>query len=219
MADNTAAKIKINFAESMVDGKTYDGPREPQGFRTMAKDGYYRVAIEEATPGQSEAGNAVLNLVVRVLDKDEEGTRVYGTVTCSGHTSEDTPRPNIWNLLNLLLSAGRTKEQLDSLAQGGKQMELGDIATSLIQDGKNVAYAQIKHEISKQGNFAGREVSRVKTFVLQSTYEKKFNEQGLDGIRWAKKLDGVAKTAGSQNGVHTTAKMSTQQLDAAAKGI
>lgn len=207
--------MKINFAESMVDGKTYDGPREPQGFRTMAKDGYYKVAIEEAEPSVSDAGNAVLNLVVRVLDKDEEGTRVYGTVTCSGFTSEETPRPNIWNLLNLLLSAGRTKEQLDALATGGKQMEIGDIATSLVQEGKNVAYAQIKHEISTRGNFAGREVTRVKTFVLQSTYDKKFSDQGIDGIRWAKKLDGAAGSSGkTTNGAtgKATVHLSPDQL-------
>lgn len=224
--ENTAATRLINFGEAVVDGKVYDGPQAPSGFRTLSKDGYFKIEIEEAEPGESDAGNAVLNLVVRVTDtntSEDAGARVYGTVVCSGISGGDKPQPNIFRLIDLMLSAGRSKESVDAMMTGATQISLGEVAAGLIQSGKNVAYARMRHEISKQGKMAGKEVVRANGFVTSATYEKQFADRGVSGIRWDKKLDGAAAGSGQSkstkpNGA-TGGTLSTEQLDKAAANI
>lgn len=216
-----AGEISINFAESIVDGKTYDGPGEPKGFRALAKDGYYKVEIEEATPATSDKNNAVLKCVVRILDEDEAGARCFANVTCSGVSNTESKRPNIYSLYNLLLSAGRTQEQLNAFATQGKSMKLKDIAKGLTQPGKNIAYAQVRHKIAEQGKMAGKEVTEVSNFVLAATYEKQVE---LGRARWEKKLgDGSGFGHGATNGAAKNgavpASMNEEQLNAAAAGI
>lgn len=217
--NNNAADISINFGEAVADGAQYEGPKTSQGFHTMAKDGYYRCQIEKCEPGIAEkSGNGTLNLVLVVQDEDEKGTRMFGNVTCSGFSDKEGHRPNIFSLFDLLISAGRQREDLDKFASGKKQIKLGKIAEGLLVPGKNIVYARVRHEISTFGKMQGKEVTRVSGFTTPEIYA----ETAARGAnRWDKKIDGVALAAAAYtSGLNGAgAKLSKEELDAASAGI
>lgn len=189
----------INFADAKgFEPFVYEDRPDRSVVRPLSKDGYYETKIAEAKPKASSSKNGMLDLRLEVQDEDEVGAAVYTSVPCTGHSKTASKRPNIHSLIPVLLSTGRTMQDINERAERGDLMQASVMARALTQEGKNICYVQIKHEIQTNGKNAGKERATVKNFVPQSVYEARKARRG--GIRWDKKLGNEAITGG--NGVH-----------------
>lgn len=173
----------VNFAEALG----YE-VREIEAFavvRPLKMDGYYQAKIVEAKPGKSAKGNGKFSLRLEIEDEDETGSALYAEVPATG-ASHDGKRTNIQSLVAVLLSTGRTTEELDRRIKSGEILKSDIIAKSLTTPGKNICFVQVKHAIQTMGKNSGKERADVSNFVPRATYD---SFKAKNRIRWAKKLE------------------------------
>jgi len=200
MAENNQEQpnFEIDFGEA--EGVE---PYEPEDkpvravMRPLNEDGYYLGKITEATRRLSKRGNGVLSLRIELQEQDTIGTAVYTDITVTGKSDKESKRPNIYSLVPVLLSTGRTWEDIQARISGKDKMSAEALARSLTTDGKNICYVQIRHEIQTFGKNAGKERPTVANFVTKDFFTKR---QDKKATRWPKKLGNEAVTNAGSNG-------------------
>lgn len=182
----------------------------------LEKDGRYQNACIKCEAYQRD-GKEGLNLALRIQDSDvPAGSTVYKRIYITGEDAKG--KPNALHLGRMLLSFGRTLEEIDAFGKRGS-VDTDDICRSLTnaENGKNICYTLIQQNEGNDGVIR----SEVSFFIPKKEYDD--SKQSGSGFRTTPNPGRRATARGGAttkaNGATTSAAVTADIADAVASGM
>lgn len=146
-----------------------------EGGRGMVPcEGLYQLRVTKVTPRMSKGGDkAMLEVSGVVVDADAEGVPLIGNAIYSGYDSKNNPLNR--QLADLLISAGRTEDEIRAWAKSGQTFDPNSMAQSLVGV---VVHIEALYNVTP----AGRTSTTIANWVKPERYaQAKESNAGLRG--------------------------------------